>query len=173
MSILKVHEFPDPILKKICNEVTVFDSCLESFIKDLIETMESHKFCVGLAAPQVGNLQRIIAINISKARKPQPNNGLLVLINPIILESSDFKIVREGCLSIPDFTANVKRAMKITVQYQEYCRDVACYVPTTKTLTTTNFEAHAIQHEMDHLDGILFLDKIANPAGDLFRRRGL
>lgn len=171
MSILKVLEFPDPILKKTCSEVTSFDSKLESFISNLVETMHSHKFCVGLAAPQVGNLQRIIAIDISKARKPQPNNGLLVLINPIILESSDLKIVREGCLSIPDFTANVKRAMKIKVKYQEYRRGVAGNAQ--KTLTTTDLEAHAIQHEMDHLDGILFFDRMANPASDLFRRKTL
>ena len=174
MPILKVFEFPDPILKKVCNKVTIFDSKLESFVIDLIETMNAHNFCVGLAAPQVGNLQRIIAIDVSRARKPPVEalrvTPLLILINPIILESSDFKIVREGCLSIPDFTANVKRAMKITVQYQEYCRDAVNHI-STKTLTTLDFEAHAIQHEMDHLDGILFLDKIANPASDLFRRK--
>ena len=163
MSILKIHEFPDPILKKTCNKVMVFDSNLELFIKDLIETMYSHKFCVGLAAPQVGNLQRIIAIDISKARKPQLNNGLLVLINPAFLEQSDFKIVREGCLSIPDFTANVKRAMKIKVQLQNIKGE-------DKIIESMDLEAHAIQHEMDHLDGILFLDKMANPATDLFRR---
>ena len=170
MPILKVFEFPDPILKKVCAEVTVFDSKLEAFVNDLVETMHSHRFCVGLAAPQAGNLQRIISIDISKARKPLPNNGLLILINPIILEASEYKFVREGCLSIPDFTANVKRAMKITVQYQEYCRDAVNRV-SMKTLTASNFEAHAIQHEMDHLDGILFLDKIVNPASDLFRRK--
>ena len=170
MPILKVFEFPDPILKKVCAEVTVFDLKLEAFVNDLVETMHNHRFCVGLAAPQVGNLQRIISIDISKARKPLPNNGLLILINPIILEASEYKFVREGCLSIPDFTANVKRAMKIAVQYQEYCRDAVNRV-STKTLTTSNFEAHAIQHEMDHLDGILFLDKIVNPASDLFRRK--
>lgn len=168
MPILKIHEFPDPILKKKCFEVTTFDSPLESFINNLVETMYNYKFCVGLAAPQVGNLQRIIAIDISKARKPQENNGLLVLINPEIIESSDFKIVREGCLSIPDFTANVKRAMKITVQYQEYSRGVVRNAQ--KTLTTSDLEAHAIQHEMDHLDGILFIDRITNAATDLFRR---
>ena len=167
MSVLNVFKFPDPILKKNCSEVTIFNPDLESFIKDLVETMLSHQYCVGLAAPQVGNLQRIIAIDISKARKPPVEalhaTPLLVLINPVILESSDFKIVREGCLSIPDFTANVKRAMKIKIKFQNA-------KGTIEELETYNFEAHAIQHEMDHLDGILFLDKIANPAGDLFRR---
>ena len=163
MPILKVFEFPDPILKKVCSKVTNFDSSLETFIKDAVETLHSHMFCVGLAAPQVGNLQRIIFIDISRARKPQPNNGLLILINPAILEATNHKIVREGCLSIPDFTANVKRAMEITVAYQNTKGE-------TKTLTTKNFEAHAIQHELDHLDGILFLDKITSPATDLFRR---
>ena len=164
MPVLKVHEFPDPILKKICNEVTTFDSSLESFVNNLTETMHSHKFCVGLASPQVGNLQRIIAIDISRARKSQPNNGLLILINPIILESSDFKIVREGCLSIPDFTANVKRAMKIKVKFQNPKGKI-------EELITQDLEAHAIQHEMDHLDGILFFNRMANPASDLFRRK--
>jgi peptide deformylase len=169
MSILKIIEFPDPILKKVCKEVTNFDTNLEAFVGDLIQTMQAHKYCVGIAAPQVGNLQRIIVIDVSRARKPQNGNGLLILINPVIEEASNYKIVREGCLSIPDFTANVKRAMKITVKYQEYCRDAVNRV-STKMLTTIDFEAHAIQHERDHLDGILFLDKITNPASNLFRR---
>ena len=163
MSVLKIFEFPDPVLKKSCEAVTLFDSELESNIKNLIDTLNYHKFCVGLAAPQIGNLKRIIVIDISRARKPQPNNGLLVLINPVVCESSNFKIVREGCLSIPDFTANVKRAMKIKVQFQDLKGN-------SKELETTNFEAHAIQHENDHLDGVLFLDKITSPATDLFRR---
>ena len=163
MPILQVLEYPDPLLKQVSQEVTSFDSSLKMFIKDFIETLNSHNYCVGLAAPQVGNLQRIIGIDISRARKSHPNNGLLILINPKILESSNFKIVREGCLSVPDFTANVKRAMDIVISYQDTEGEV-------KTLSTKNFEAHAIQHEMDHLDGILFLDKITNPASDLFRR---
>jgi len=163
VAILQIHEFPNPILKKVCSKVAVFDKELENFITDLTDTLKNHKYCVGLAAPQVGDLQRIIIIDVSRARKPQPGNGLLILINPIIVESSNFKFVREGCLSIPDFTANVKRAMDISVVYQNIKGE-------TKTLTTKDFEAHAIQHEIDHLDGILFLDKITNPATDLFRR---
>ena len=164
MPTLKIFEYPDPILKKTCAEVAVFDLMLQVFISDLVETMLSYQYCVGLAAPQVGNLQRIIAINVARARKPAPNNGLLILINPVILESSDFKIVREGCLSIPDFTANVKRAMKIKVKYQNEKGQ-------NEELITQDLEAHAIQHEMDHLDGILFFDRMANPAADLFRRK--
>ena len=163
MSILKILEYPNPILKQVSKEVTSFDSVLEAFINDAAEILQSHKFCVGLAAPQVGNLQRIIFIDISRARKPHPNNSLLVLINPKILEASDFKIVREGCLSIPDFTANVKRAMKIKVKFQNLKGK-------SEELETNDFEAHAIQHEIDHLDGILFLDRITSPASDLFRR---
>ena len=164
MPILEVLEYPDPILKQVSKEVTNFDSSLHAFINDFIETLNSHNYCVGLAAPQVGSLQRIIGIDISRARKPHPKNGWLILITPKILESSNFKIVREGCLSIPDFTANVKRAMDIVISYQNIKGEI-------KTLSAKDFEAHAIQHEMDHLDGILFLDKIANPASDLFRRK--
>jgi peptide deformylase len=164
MPVLKICEYPDPILKRISQEVTSFDFKLKSFIDNVYETLYSHEFCVGLAAPQLGNLQKIVLIDVSKARRPQPGNGLLVMINPVILESSEFKIVREGCLSVPDFTANVKRAMNITVSYQDVHGN-------KKILTTTNFEAHAIQHEVDHLNGILFFDRIINPAADLFRRR--
>lgn len=163
MAILNVYKFPDPILKKVSSEVITFDSTLELFVKDLIETLQNHKYCIGLAAPQLGNLQRIIAIDISRTRKPCFGHGLLILINPTIIEVSDFKIVREGCLSIPDFTANVKRAMRIKVKFQNPKGE-------GQILETTNLEAHAIQHEADHLDGILFLDRITNPASDLFRR---
>ena len=164
MPILKIFEYPEPILKQVSKEVTNFNSSLEVFLKDFIETLNGHKHCVGLAAPQVGNLQRIIGIDISRARKPHLNNGLLILINPTILEASNHKIVREGCLSIPDFTANVKRAMKIKVKFQNLKGK-------TEELETSDFEAHAIQHEMDHLDGILFLDRITSPHSDLFRRK--
>ena len=164
MVTLRVHEYPDPILKHLSKEVTAFDSALEKFVSDAIETLNHHKFCVGLSAVQVGNLQRIVFVDVSRSRKPHPNNGLLVLVNPKITEESNYKIVREGCLSIPDFTANVKRAMNITVEYQNIKGE-------KKTLTTKDFEAHVIQHEMDHLDGILFLDRITNPASDLFRRK--
>ena len=163
MAVLKVHEFPNPILKKVSSPVTVFNKNLEMFVSNFIDTLNSHNYCVGLAAPQVGNLQRIILIDVSRARKPVPGKSLLVLINPEITESSDFKIVREGCLSIPNFTANVKRAMKIKINYHNI-------KGTMHTLETTDFEAHAIQHETDHLDGILFLDRITSPASDLFRR---
>ncbi len=163
MTVLSIHEFPDPILKQVSEKVTVFDLSLEGFIRDAVETLNSHKYCVGLAAPQIGQLKRIVFIDISRARKPHPNNGLLVLINPLILEKSNYKIVREGCLSIPDFTANVKRAMNITLAYQDIKGE-------TKVFVTQDFEAHAIQHEIDHLDGVLFLDKITNPSSDLFRR---
>ena len=160
---MKILEFPDPILKKVSDKVTIFDFTLETFINDFTWTMQSHKYCVGLAAPQVGVLQRIIIVDVSRARKPHLNNGLLILINPIVLQASNHKIVREGCLSIPDFTANVKRAMEITLSYQNLKGE-------TKILETKDFEAHAIQHEADHLDGILFLDRITSPATDLFRR---
>ena len=163
MAILNVLEFPDPTLKKVCKPVTVFDKNLEVFVSDLKDTLLSYNYCVGLAAPQTGNLQRIILIDVSRARKPVPGKNLLILINPEITELSDFKIVREGCLSIPDFTANVKRAMKIKVNYQDIKGE-------NKSLETVDFEAHAIQHELDHLDGILFLDRITSPASDLFIR---
>jgi peptide deformylase len=164
MAILPVLVYPDPRLKAVCEPVEQLDEEMLRFIDDLVETMENSPGCVGIAAPQVGMLKRIIVIDASKNPKATLNHGHLVLINPRIERQDGEVLAREGCLSIPQFTANVKRAKEITV---------TAMVPNgdTITITTSDFEARVILHENDHLDGFLFLDRVSSLKTDVFRRK--
>ena len=104
---------------------------------------------VGIAAPQVGHSQRIVIVDCSQTRKPVPNHGYLVLVNPEITEWDGFELGREGCLSVPDYTGNVIRAERIKVKARD---------PEGNPLAfeMEGFEARALQHEVDHLDGISY-----------------
>ena len=133
---------------------------IESVGHDLVDTMRSFERCVGLSAPQIGELSRVIAVDLRGHPKAEtPTNGLLVLANPRIVESVGSEVAREGCLSIPDLTANVRRATRIVVEHTE------------GSVESAGFEARCIQHELDHLDGILFLDRVDSLVDDLFRRQ--
>lgn len=155
--------YPDERLKSISPPVEVFDDALRQFVLDLFVTMYSSPGGVGIAAPQVGVQQRLILIDVSK-KKGAENHGKLVLINPEITQWEGFVLGREGCLSIPDYTANVLRAEKIQLEaYNEHG------IKTTYSMQ--GFEARAVQHEIDHLDGVLFLDRLISPRTDLFRRK--
>ena len=118
---------------------------------------------VGIAAPQVGRFQRIAIVDISS--KPKlPNHGRMVLINPEITEWQGMVMGREGCMSVPDFTGNVIRAEKITfTAFDEFGEQ--------HEYTSEGFEARAVQHEVDHLDGMLFLDRLVSRRTDLFQRK--
>jgi peptide deformylase len=126
---------------------------------DLVDTMRSFERCVGLAAPQIGELARVVAVNVRGHPQADTDNGLLLLVNPRIVEVEGSEVAREGCLSIPDLTANVRRATSIVVEHAE--GNVRCL----------GFEARCVQHELDHLDGILFLDRVESLVDDVFRRR--
>jgi peptide deformylase len=119
---------------------------------------------VGIAAPQVGRLQRIVVLDCSATRKPQPNHGRLMLVNPEITDWDGFELGREGCLSVPDYTGNVIRAERIKLKAQD---------PYGKSLEfeMEGYEARALQHEVDHLDGILFIDRLVSRRTDLFQRK--
>jgi len=161
MPIREVILYPDPALREVSAEVAAFDEALESDITDLLDTLHaSHG--VAIAAPQVGIMKRIIALDITARNTKETGHGLLVLINPVITESSQNKTVREGCLSIPDYLANVKRAKKVTVKALN--KDGK-----TVTIEARGLEAIALQHEIDHLDGILFFDRITS-VRDLLKR---
>jgi peptide deformylase len=127
--------------------------------RDLIDTMRSFPGCVGLAAPQIGELVRVAVVDCSEHPRAVDPNGLLVLVNPRIVRSEGDELGREGCLSIPDLTGNVRRATAIRVE----AGPVA--------VESGGFEARCIQHELDHLDGILFLDRVESLAHDLFVRK--
>ena len=164
MAVLDVLTYPHALLKQVSAPVATVDSSIKQLIDDLCQTLDYYPGCVGLAAPQTGNLHRIIVIDGSRNRKPVPNHGRLILINPVIEQQSGEAVAREGCLSLPDFTGNVKRATEIV-----------CRAKTTDgsetVISTSEFEARLILHEIDHLDGILFIDRVSSLKTDVFRRK--
>ncbi|MCG8487243.1 MAG: peptide deformylase [Candidatus Thiodiazotropha sp.] len=164
MAILDILKLPDPRLKEVSQEVERFDDELLAFIDDLEETRQAGPAAVGIAAPQVGRLQRIAIIDCSTTRKPVPNHGRLVLVNPEITEWDGFELGREGCLSVPDYTGNVIRAERIKMRALTPEGELREY-------EMEGYEARALQHEVDHLDGMLFIDRLVSRRTDLFQRK--
>ncbi|MBZ4672450.1 peptide deformylase [Deferribacteraceae bacterium V6Fe1] len=164
MAIKEVLTYPNPLLKEISEEVKEVTPDVKDTIIDLIDTMDSTGHSVGIAAPQIGKLYRIIAVDASKNKKCTNHHGKMVMINPEILKWEGMLQFREGCMSLPDYTGNVNRARKILVQYQDEKLN-------TKVIEAEEFEAVLIQHEIDHLDGVLFIDRIISKRTDLFRRK--
>src|SRR3989344_7086415 len=156
MARLPVLVYPDERLKRISNPVTEFNQELRDFIAYLEETLRAFPGCVGLAAPQVDRLQRIVIVDVSS--KPDiPHHGRLILVNPEITERQDEAVGREGCLSVPDYTGNVARAGRIRLRAQDADG-------TMREFECEGYEARAVQHEIDHLDGLV-------NRRDLFRRK--
>lgn len=164
MAILPVLRVPDPRLREVCRPIVSLDGTLETLLTDLELTLDALAGCVGIAAPQVGHTVRLVIVDASRYRKPVPNHGRMVLINPVLEASQGRDQGREGCLSLPDFTANVPRAT--AVRYTALDRNL---VPVT--VEAEGFEAVVLQHEIDHLDGILFIDRVVCLKTDLFRRK--
>ena len=163
MSKLEILAYPDERLKQISATVERFDEELHAFLADLEETMRAGPGGVGIAAPQVGRFQRIAIIDISS--KPKlPNHGRVMLINPEITEWDGYAVGREGCMSVPDYTGNVIRAERIKLEAYDGQGELHRY-------EMEGFEARAVQHELDHLDGMLFLDRLVSRRNDLFRRK--
>ena len=166
MAILPILQFPDFRLKEKSSPVTGVTAEVSAFIDDLLETMRASPGCVGIAAPQIGMPFRIIVVDVSGHRRgdQEENHGLLVLVNPEILAKGGKQLVREGCMSVPDYTANVQRAQWVLVDALD--REGKQII-----LEAVGFESIAIQHEVDHLDGYLFLDRVSSVKTDIFRRR--
>jgi peptide deformylase len=163
MAILDILKLPDPRLKQISEPVESFDQALRDFIADLEETRLAGPGAVGIAAPQVGHFQRVVILDLS-GRPKTPNHGRLVLINPEITHWEGFAMGREGCLSVPDYTGNVIRATQIRLKAQDADGVEHQY-------DMEGFEARAVQHELDHLDGLLFVDRVVSRRTDLYRRK--
>ena len=161
MAVRDIILFPDPILKTVCVPIDISDPELPKLVQDLIDTVAASPG-VGVAAPQIGVAKRAIVVDVT----PKPGHGLIVLLNPEIVSSANPKTGREGCLSIPDFTANVRRPQEIVIRgLDPQGRSVV--------LHSQGLEAVCLQHEVDHLDGILFLDRVASLKKDVFRRKGV
>ena len=163
MAILDILKLPDPRLKQVSESVESFDQALRDFIADLEETRLAGPGAVGIAAPQVGHFRRIVILDLS-GRPKTPNHGHLVLINPEITHWEGFAMGREGCLSVPDYTGNVIRATQIRLKAQDADGVEHQY-------EMEGFEARAVQHELDHLDGLLFVDRVVSRRTDLYRRK--
>jgi peptide deformylase len=165
MPIQPILRYPHPVLKKICHRVERIDSSIQVLVQDLVDTMNEGAGSVGVAAPQIGVTLRVCVVDVSKNRRgKEDNHGLLCMINPEITSRYGCATMREGCMSVPDYTGDVERATQIALSYSELDG-------TIKIITASGFEAVAIQHEMDHLDGVLFLDRVASIKTGLFRRK--
>ena len=164
MAPMEILTIPDDRLKQLSEPVTDFDQALLEFVSALERTRQQGPAAVGIAAPQVGHFQRIAIVDCSNTRKPVPNHGNLVLVNPEITHWEGYDMGREGCLSVPDYTGNVIRATHIRLKAQD---------PSGKThaFEMEGYEARAVQHEIDHLDGTLFIDRVVSRRTDLFKRK--
>jgi peptide deformylase len=164
MAVLDILKLPDERLKQVSAPVERFDDALRAFIADLEETRQQGPAAVGIAAPQVGHFERIVIIDCSTTRKPVPNHGHLILVNPEITHWDGYEPGREGCLSVPDYTGNVIRATRIHLVAKD---------PRGEPLEfdMEGYEARAAQHEIDHLDGLLFVDRVVSRRVDLFKRK--
>jgi len=151
MTKLKLYEYPHPILKKKAEPVAKVDDELRKFLDDMLETMYESNGC-GLAAPQVGVSQRIVVIDIAhEDEEPAP----MYLVNPeIIWKSDETKVCEEGCLSVPGQRAEVERPAAVKIKYLDYDGK-------EQILEADDFLAVAAQHELDHLDGVLYIDHLS------------
>ena len=150
MTKLKLYEYPHPILKKKAEKVAAVDDNLRRLLDDMLETMYADNGC-GLAAPQIGVSQRIVVIDIAgEGEEPAP----MYMVNPEIVWASEEKeICEEGCLSVPGQRAEVERPASVRIKYLDYNGE-------PQEILAEDFLAVA-QHEIDHLDGILYIDRIS------------
>jgi peptide deformylase len=153
--VLDVVRAPDPVLSTTGAPVDPASPEVVQLAADLVATMRVSPGCVGLAAPQVGVGVKVFCVDVSAHPKTRGHHGTFVLCNAEVVESSRNEKAREGCMSVPDFTGDVKRAGRVVVRGQ---------LPRTGEQVEVRaeaFEARALQHEIDHCDGLLFLDRAA------------
>ena len=165
MGVLEILLYPDEALSRKDNaELDTADPTVDQVLQDLADTLDASPG-VALAAPQIGHAVRAIIVDVTRDRKPErrEGHGRVLMLNPIITQTADAYRVREGCLSVPEYTGNVTRYRQAVVKG---------YVPGSgiRELQCEGFEALAFQHEVDHLNGALFLDRVESARRDLFRR---
>lgn len=159
MTVRKVLLYPDPGLKRVCAPAPVGEE-LATIVEDLTDTMRSFPGCVGIAAPQIGYFSRVAVIDLSSHKKaPESVHGLTVLVDPLVVSGEGSEVAREGCLSIPQLTANVRRYVDAVVETR------------AGVFEFEGFEARCVLHEIDHLDGLLFLDRVDSLTQDVFPRK--
>ena len=165
MAVRDVLRYPHPVLKREARALEPGDdSTAQRVARDLLDTMRSFPRCVGIAAPQIDELVRMVVVDVTDHPKATVCHGELVLVNPRVVSSSGAEVAREGCLSIPDLTANVRRATHAVIEGLDAAGE-------TRRVESEGFEARCLLHELDHLDGILFLDRVDSLATDVFPRK--
>jgi peptide deformylase len=153
--VLGVLRAPHHVLSSSGAEVDPTDPAVVRLAADLVATMRVSPGCVGLAAPQVGEGLKVFCVDVSEHPKTRTHHGTFVLCNAVVLERSRNEKAREGCMSVPDLTGDVKRATRVLVRGQ--LPGTGEYVE----VAADAFEARALQHEIDHCDGFLFVDRAA------------
>ncbi len=149
MAVQQIRTLPDPVLKKKAKRVSTIDGSIQRLIDDMVDTMrEAHG--VGLAAPQIGVSLRVVVLRMPDDEDP------IAIINPVIVKRTGERAVSEGCLSVPGYTGEIKRAASVTVKGQDQQgRSIR--------LKATGRVAQALEHELDHLNGVLYVDHIESP----------
>ena len=163
MPVRPVLALPDPFLQRPSASVGAVDAEARALAHDLVDTMRARAACVGLAAPQIGVGLRAFVVDVTGHRKARSCHGELVLFDPELVSAEEPEIAREGCLSIPDLTGDVARATRVVVRGTGVDG-------TGRIVEADAFEARALLHELDHLDGLLFLDRVAS-AHSVYRRK--
>lgn len=161
MSIKKIYQYPEPVLRRKTEKIDTFDSNLAKLVEDMAETMYDAPG-IGLAAPQIGKSLKLIVVDTTEDKEGEKK--YLPLINPEIIAHEGYQVDEEGCLSVPELTANVKRYLNITVAYQDLQGQ-------SHQLSTENRFAVVIQHEIDHLNGILFIDHLSSLKRNLYKKK--
>lgn len=154
---------PDPVLKRPAEPFVRIGDEARDLAQDLVDTMRASPACVGLAAPQIGVSRRAFVVDVTGHRKARSCHGEVVLFDPEILLAHGPVVAREGCMSVPDLTGDVGRATRLVVRG---------LTPEggERVLQVDAFEARAVLHEIDHLDGLLFLDRVVSAAAVFHRR---
>ena len=154
MPVRPVVRLPDPVLKRVADRVERIDAAALALAEDLVDTMRASPGCVGLAAPQLGESIQAFALDVTGHKKARSCHGLVVLFNPEILLAHGPVAGREGCMSVPDLTGDVARHTELVVRGLSL-------EGTERIYTVDAFEARAFQHEIDHVHGLLFLDRVS------------
>lgn len=161
---LDVRHAPDPVLSTVCPPADPTEPGVVALADAMVHLMRASPGCVGIAAPQVGHAVSLFVLDVTGARRVQSCAGLVVLCSPVLVEAAGREVRREGCLSVPDLTGDVPRATQVTV------RGLVPGTGEERVVVADAFEARAFQHELDHLQGLLFLDRVAG-AHALFPRK--
>ncbi|HEX3841516.1 MAG TPA: peptide deformylase [Acidimicrobiales bacterium] len=158
MPVRPVLTLPHDVLVTPARPVGRTDAETRALATDLVDTMEASPGCVGLAAPQIGVELRAFVVDVTGHRSARSCHGTFVLFDPVVEALADTETAREGCMSVPDLTGDVARATRVTVSGNDADGR-------RRRLEVDAFEARAVLHEMDHLDGLVFLDRVTGPHG--------